>query len=106
MKNDKSKTEVMEVEMDYEAAAEKLKSLAHPKRLEILTQLVKMRNANVTALQDETQLPQPTLSQHLARMQRSGILIRTKRGTQVYYSLADPSIVEGLKLLCGVDLMA
>jgi Predicted transcriptional regulators len=91
---------------EYENAAEKLKSLAHPKRLEILAQLVKLGNANVTALQDATDLPQPTLSQHLARMQRSGVLLRTKRGTQVFYSLSDPATVEGLKLLCDVDLMA
>lgn len=90
---------------DYDYAAEKLKSLAHPKRLEILAQLVRLGNANVTALQDATDLPQPTLSQHLARMQRSGVLLRTKRGTQVFYSLSDPATVEGLKMLCGIDLM-
>ena len=100
-----NKKQQEEMIQSYEYAAEKLKSLAHPKRLEILAHLVRLGNCNVTALQSVTQLPQPTLSQHLARMQRSGVLLRTKKGTEVYYSLADPATVEGLKLLCGVDLI-
>lgn len=88
----------------YELAAEKLKSLAHPKRLEILSYLLGQEEYNVTALQNVTSMPQPTLSQHLARMQRSGILARHKRGTEVYYTVADPSLLEVVRLLCGVDL--
>lgn len=93
-------------EQSYEFAAEKLKSLAHPKRLEILSHLVRLENCNVTALQNVTQLPQPTLSQHLARMQRSGVLERHKQGTEVYYSLADGTMIEAIKLLCYLDLQA
>lgn len=87
----------------YEIAAEKLKSLAHPKRLEILSHLAHMDDCNVTALQGITKLPQPTLSQHLARMQRSGVLIRSKRGTEVYYTVSDKGMLEALKLLCGMS---
>lgn len=87
----------------YENAAEKLKSLAHPKRLEILAYLVCTQECNVTALQSITKLPQPTLSQHLARMQRSGVLVRKKRGTEVYYNIASQDVINAISLLCGED---
>jgi predicted transcriptional regulator len=45
------------------------------------------REANVTQITSQVRLKQPTVSYHLQQMQEQGLLVRTKRGKEVIYSL-------------------
>jgi ArsR family transcriptional regulator len=84
----------------YEELAEKLKALSHSKRLMVLCCLLNYGECNVTMLQKMVKIPQPTLSQHLTRMQVAGILSRRKHGTEVYYSIGDPTMRDLMNAAC------
>ncbi len=66
---------------------------AESSRRQILAELVD-GSKNVRELVSATQLKQPNLSSHLARMREKGILTATKTGREVYYSFATPEIKE------------
>lgn len=69
-------------------AAALLKALANGQRLRILCLLVGAERS-VGELNDEVELSQSALSQHLARLREEG-LVQTRREAQtIYYSLAD-----------------
>lgn len=72
-------------------ASDLLKALAHESRLLILCLLAEGEKS-VTALEELLTLPQPTVSQQLARL-RFDRLVRTRRdGRTIYYSLADDEV--------------
>jgi DNA-binding transcriptional ArsR family regulator len=73
------------------ALAARFKLLAEPVRLRILEMLAEGERSvqEVTAL---TGLRQPHISRQLAILAESGILLRRKEGTRVYYSLRDSNI--------------
>lgn len=49
----------------------------------------------------ETGLPQPNVSRHLALLYRSGVLSRRRAGTSVFYAVSDPTILELCRIVCG-----
>lgn len=69
--------------------AEFLKTIAHPVRLCILTMLIRDEQSNVTDIQSCLDVPQPTVSQHLAKLKSSGILAAERNGTEIIYSFKD-----------------
>lgn len=84
----------------YDLHSRILKVLANPRRLMILDQLhdgPKTVSGIVAALD----LPQATVSQHLAAIREQGIVIARRQGNSVSYSLADPKIVEACDLFRG-----
>jgi DNA-binding transcriptional ArsR family regulator len=75
-----------------------LKSLSHPKRLEILC-LLSQGEACVSDLQNQITLSQSALSQHLAIL-RTQNLVQTRRASQhIYYSLAKGPTLEIMAVL-------
>jgi ArsR family transcriptional regulator len=52
----------------------------------------------VQALQARLDLDQPIVSQQLARLRASGIVVSRKNGTAVQYALADPRIADLLSV--------
>ncbi|UFH54600.1 helix-turn-helix transcriptional regulator [Spirosoma sp. KNUC1025] len=80
-------------------AAEILKTIAHPGRIRILLALAEQPSLNVSALQEQLQIEQSLLSQYLVKMKDRGILVSTRRGQEIHYSLADTSLLEVVKLL-------
>jgi len=81
------------------AAAEALKGIANERRLHILCSLLDGRK-NVSELQEATGINQSNLSQHLAKMRALGVLLSTRDGKQVYYTLSHPAfkkIIEALQ---------
>jgi ArsR family transcriptional regulator len=48
----------------------------------------------VQALQARLDLDQPIVSQQLARLRASGIVVSRKEGTTVHYALANPKIAD------------
>jgi len=82
----------------YEIHARLCKSLAHPTRLHILD-LLKSDSKTVNELAAELGVAQANLSQHLMIMRESGIVETKRVGSNVYYKVANPKIVEACNLV-------
>jgi DNA-binding transcriptional ArsR family regulator len=78
--------------------AEIFQGLANPTRIAIVDAL---RDGELTAgaVIDKLGLEQANASQHLAVLRAKQIVVTRKVGTQVYYSLRDPVLVQVLDLL-------
>lgn len=83
-----------------EAVADRFKVLAEPARLAVLNAL-RAEPLSVTSLIDETGLNQANLSKHLQLLYAYGFVGRQRRGSYVYYSLADRSVFELCDIMCG-----
>ena len=84
----------------YELQAEILKTLAHPRRLEIVHELA-LGPRTVGRLADDLGLAQPNVSQHLALMRGSGVVEAERDGRVMRYRLADPDIITACGLMRG-----
>lgn len=85
------------MEAIYELQADVLKTLAHPRRLEIVHQLA-LGPMSVGHLAGELGLPQPNVSQHLALMRTAGVVEAERDGREIRYRLADPDFI----VACGL----
>jgi DNA-binding transcriptional ArsR family regulator len=68
------------------------KALGDPKRIQLLYRLYDGPR-HVSALADELEMPQPTVSRHLAILRERGLVDAERDGAQVIYSLAAPPII-------------
>lgn len=82
----------------FELHAEVCKTLANPKRIEIIN-LLREGERSVAELLRETGLLKANLSQHLSVMRSKGIVIARKEGLTVYYRIANPKIVKACDLM-------
>jgi ArsR family transcriptional regulator len=73
--------------------AQFFKALAHPIRIRLL-EVLAVGEASVQDLQRAVNADQPIVSQQLARLRRSGIVVTRKQGTLIYYAVADPMLAE------------
>jgi DNA-binding transcriptional ArsR family regulator len=73
-------------------------ALADPKRLLILYALDEQPR-HVTALAEELDLPQPTVSRHLRILRQQSLVTTERDGTTVVYALADRQIITALDLI-------
>jgi len=71
-------------------ASQGLRVIAHPVRLQILCNLI-AGPMNVSELIAQTNISQPVLSQHLAKLRMLNVLNCERQGKLVFYRLADPS---------------
>ncbi|MPM36060.1 HTH-type transcriptional repressor SmtB [bioreactor metagenome] len=85
--NDKEKTKHLLAEK-----AEMFKTIAHPVRLCILAMLIKEEKSNVTEIQCCIDVPQPTVSQHLARLKSAGIVSADRNGTEIIYKIKNQEV--------------
>lgn len=74
--------------------------LAEPMRLRLIQALFDGEKS-VNALVEATGGTQANVSRHLQTLTHAHILGRRKEGLQVFYSIADPSIVKLCDLVCG-----
>ena len=72
--------------------AEVLKTLASPRRLEILHALAR-GPIEVGRLAEAIGASQPNVSQHLAMLRAAGIVEAERDGREVRYRLADPDVM-------------
>ncbi|HEY3438060.1 MAG TPA: metalloregulator ArsR/SmtB family transcription factor [Actinotalea sp.] len=77
----------------HELKAELFKALAHPVRVRLLELLVPGERA-VSDLLADTGLEASHLSQHLAVLRRSRVVLARRDGNSVRYRLADPSVAD------------
>jgi DNA-binding transcriptional ArsR family regulator len=82
----------------YEKMAEKLKALAHPHRLCIVKGLID-NQCNVTKIQECLEVPQSTVSQHLAKLKAAGIIKGKRNGLEICYSVVDLDVIKIIKEL-------
>jgi ArsR family transcriptional regulator len=68
-----------------------LKAFADPVRLRLLNLLSRDREVCVCYLHEALELPQPTVSRHLAYLRKSGLVVGRKEGLWVHYRLAAPA---------------
>jgi len=54
---------------------------------------------NVTELTQELGQPQPTISRHLKNLRDRGLVIATRQGMMVQYSLSDRRVIDALDIL-------
>jgi ArsR family transcriptional regulator len=74
---------------DFLEEAEILKVLGHPIRLKIVAGLC-TKECNVKHIWECLELPQATVSQHLALLKNKGIISGKREGVEVYYSVTHP----------------
>jgi len=74
--------------------AEFFRALAHPTRIRLLEILSERGEQSVQALQARLDLDQPIVSQQLAKLRASAVVVSRKEGTTVLYALANPRIAE------------
>lgn len=81
--------------------AEIMKTLAHPRRLEIIHRLAAGPLA-VGRIAADLRISQPNASQHLAVMRAAGIVEATRSGREVRYALTDAEVVRACAMMRGV----
>lgn len=75
-----------------------LKVLANEDRLLLLCQL-SQGELCVSELQEALDIRQPTLSQQLGVLRAEGVVETRRLGKKIYYSVADPALLEILAVL-------
>jgi len=73
-----------------------MKLLAHPDRMLLLC-FLSQREMCVSELEEALDLHQPSLSQQLGVLRNEGVVATRKEGKNVYYSVADPELMQVLK---------
>ena len=85
----------------YHIHSDVCKTLANPKRQEILDN-IRQREMTVNELVQKTGISQANLSQHLAILRTKGIVANRREGINVYYSIANPKIIKAFDLISEV----
>lgn len=83
----------------FDRAAELFGVLATPVRLRIIGALCGAEK-NVTQLLDEIEVSQPNMSRHLNVLYRTGVVAKRRSGVQVFYRIADESVVLVCQAVC------
>jgi DNA-binding transcriptional ArsR family regulator len=89
----------------YQAKAEFFRTLGHPARIRIL-ELLAERDHAVHELLDRIAIEPSNLSQQLAVLRRTSMVVSQRRGNQVVYSISVPEVRDLLltarKILVGL----
>lgn len=88
----------MEDMKNYIQKSDLLKAIAHPVRLCIIRGLINQQ-CNVTKMQECLNLPQSTVSQHLAKLKSAGIIEGERKGLEVCYKVVNKQMKEIVELL-------
>ena len=79
---------------------EALKALAHPGRLQVFFAVVKARRALAAGeVQEAVGMPGPTVSHHLDRLRRAGLLGARRQERFIYYSVGSAMVTDLVRLL-------
>lgn len=79
--------------------AQRFRMLGEPMRLRIL-QVLESGEQTVRQIVETLQGNQSNLSRHLLALRAAGILARRQAGNSVFYSIADPVILEVCRIAC------
>src|SRR6056297_3573398 len=87
-----------------EEEANLLKALAHPVMLVIVKGLMSEEGCNVSEMQQCLNIPQSTLSQHLAKLREADILSSERNGLERNYYVVDEQAEKIVKVLSRLKL--
>ena len=73
---------------EYEVKSQVLKAMAHPIRVCMVRNLLK-NQCNVTTMQECLDIPQSTISQHLAKLKAAGIVEGQRKGLEICYKVVN-----------------
>ena len=83
----------------FKDISEKLKLIAHPVRLCILTGLISSGECNVSYMKNCLNSPQSTISQHLQKLKAAGIVEGRRDGLEIYYRVVDQEVIDLVNFL-------
>jgi len=89
-----------ELDPVFDAVAAYFSVLSEPTRLKIM-HAVCNGERSVSDIVAETGASQTNVSRHLGLMHRQGVVVRRRTGTQVFYRVADPTMVELCRTVCN-----
>ncbi len=72
--------------MNTELTAKVIKEMGHPVRLKIMKELIKHDNVSVGELQKILNIPNSTLSHHIASLVSVGLVVQKRSGTTLLCS--------------------
>lgn len=84
-----------------EAVARRFKLLSEPARLRLLNALHARGERSVQQLVEATGQRQASVSKHLGRLRRGGLVTRRQDGLHAFYRLADPTLAALCLLVSG-----
>lgn len=76
-----------------EAAASKLRAIAHPMRIAVID-LLHERELSVTEIYERLSIEQASASHHLNILKTKGVLASKRRGKKIFYSLKNQTLTE------------
>jgi ArsR family transcriptional regulator len=82
----------------YKIHSDVCKTLANPKRQEILDNL-REKEMTVNEIVEKTGISQANLSQHLAILRTKGIVTSRRDGINVFYSITNAKIIQAFDLI-------
>ena len=85
----------------YDLHAEICKTLANPKRLEIINAL-RDGEKNVSELVGIVNISQTNISQHLTILRQKNIVSARRDGSHIYYKLAYPEMIKACEIIRDV----
>jgi len=80
--------------------SDKFKALSHPQRLCIVRDLMEQAS-NVSGIQSQLGIPQPSVSAHLAKLKMAGIVQGQRNGQEIQYRVVDADTRQLLTALMG-----
>ena len=85
--------------IDYQKDGALLKAMGHPVRLQIVAGLLHQHECHVNKMVEGLNLPQSTVSQHLAQLRSLGTVEIRKEGVRTCYRVVDRRVREIVKIL-------
>lgn len=84
-----------------EAVARRFAAIGEPTRVRLLDCLIENGETSVQRLSELLELPHANVSKHLNVLYTERLVGRRKERTKVFYFLADETILEVCRLVCG-----
>lgn len=91
----------MQKENFYNLHADICKTISNPRRQAIID-TIRKSEMTVSTLVKKTGISQANLSQHLAILRSKGVVQTRREGNNIYYSIANPKIIEAYDLISEV----
>ena len=85
----------------FKLHAEICKTLANPKRLEIMN-FLRSREASASEIMQSVKMSKANLSQHMGVLVQKGVVLSRKEGVNVFYRISDDRIIRACDLMRSV----
>lgn len=89
-------------DVERQRTANVARALSDPKRLCVLETLA-TGERSVSELSRDVGCQVPNMSQHLGVLRSAGLVTARREGTTIYYSLADPRVIEAYRMMQNIS---